>query len=169
MKDMDDFRHQLEGLVRQAEDEARTRKARQEFAQRLHEDSLLHFDQHADSIQLNIVAPRMRYVASLFDHAHGLEMAEGHEYRHRIHLHFGHTAKYPCTADLTFLLLHGATKGFLEVRFEFLILPAYVTDRYKISDSIPVPTDESGYPAVARFVETRIETFLASYLKARRI
>ncbi len=169
MSDLDSFRESVGRLLKRAEDEAAGRRALSQRNEGRRNEMLLRFDRYADEIQDSAIAPRLSFLASQFRNSQKPVMREEFEYRHRIELHFTHTDEFPCIADLTFLIVHCEVQEFLSVKFEYVILPAYVTDNFKFTDSIQVRMDEASYPAVERFVESCLETFLAGYLKARAV
>jgi hypothetical protein len=70
---------------------------------------------------------------------------------------------------VTFLIVHDEDPGSFSVRFEYLILPAYVTDRFKGSESLRAPLDGASDGEVKAFVESGIKSFLLAYLKARTV
>lgn len=164
---MDDFRKQLEAMLRRSEEENRRRETLRAEEESRYEQMLLDFDAYADRLQEDVVAPRIRHLASLFPHAVEPRMVEEEDYRHRIHLHFAHTAEFPCTADVTVLIAHGKVAGEARLKFEFLILPAYVTERFKGSEEATIPMDDGGRETTAAFVEGNVAAFLEQYLKAR--
>ncbi len=169
MTGIDDFKAGIEDMIRRSDEEASHRKALHEEKAGKRNEMLLHFDRYADEIQEQVIAPRVTYLASKFSNSMKPLMREEFEYRHRIQLHFAHTEEFPCIADITFLIVHCDVREFLSVKFEHVILPAYVTPNYKFSDSIQVKMDSSSYPAVAQFAESCIETFLSGYLRTKAI
>ena len=167
MADLNQYRTSIDEIVKRAAEEQQKEKARQEERAKKFEDMLLEFDRHADALQDEVIAPRIKYLASLFPHAQPPVMREEKEYRHRIVLRFKHVPEYPCTVDIVILIVHCNAVEFLKVKFEYTILPAYVTDRYKYTDEIQVAMDKNSYSSVGDFIQTCIETFLTGYLKIR--
>jgi len=169
MTGMDEFRAEIDEIMRRAEEDRQQQLDVLEAKQQKFHNMLQLFDRHADAIQDQIIAPRVRYLASLFEHSGKPVMEEEEEYRHRIRLRFFHTEEFPCTSDITILIMHCDFADFFKVKFEYIILPIYVTDQYKFEDEIQVAMDEKSYPAVGTFLQNCIETFLMHYLKARKV
>ena len=165
---MDDFKKQIQAMLRKSSEEAERQAALRSEGAAKFQARLLDFDRHADLAQEKVIAPRVTYLASLFPQASKLEMKEEDDYRHRINLHFGHTDEFPCTADVTFLIVHDEEPTHCNVKFEYLILPAYVSEKYRGSDSLRIKTGPDSLAKVAEFVEKSIQSFLEGYLMARR-
>jgi len=167
MAAFDEFRTRLDSLVYEAEQEAveasRERQRRAEAFRLL----LADFDREADRLQADVIAPRVEYLAALFPNAVEPEYSEEENYRHRIHLRLGHCAEFPCTADITILIVHDADPGHGTVSFDYVILPAYVTEKYRESASRRVAFGASADADVASLLDTAFADFVGHYLTTR--
>jgi len=168
MAELQRFEEMITGLVKKADELAKKREAQREKMEEAFHEMLVEFDKHADRLQEEVIAPRIAYLGGMFKNAVKPEIEEDSEYRHRIHLHFAHTEEFPCIADVTFVIVHDAEPGFYNVKFEYIILPAYVTDKYKASELRRVAMGDDSHPELVSFVESRIAEFLEHYLKARK-
>ena len=168
MEEFDKFRKTLDDMIRNEEEKARQRNARLEASEEKLEKLLLEFDSHADRLQDEVIRPRVEYLSSLFEHAREPEVEEGVEYRHRIRVHFGHTKEFPCTADVTFIITHAEKPGYYDVKFDYIILPTYMTEHYKANENVRIKYGDESHPEVVAFVESSIETFIQAYFGARR-
>lgn len=172
MTGQEDFQSRFDSIMHRAEEELQREKERLEKKQKEFNKILLEFDHHADLIAEQIALPRLEYLASLFENASPPLAKEEDNYRHRIVLRFLHSDHYPCLADITLLMVHGETPGFLKVKFDYIILPAYLVKRYKFGEELQVPLvappSAEGYSMVGEFIQTCLENFLEEYLKVRQ-
>jgi hypothetical protein len=169
MSGIEDFKKDINDIINKAEKEIEAKKASVKEEQKQMEEMLQQFDHHADILQQDVILPRVSYFISFFDNAKQPVVREEDEYRHKIFVRFTHAQEIPCMADITILIVHCEDFDFLEVKFEYLILPTYVTDKYKFSDSIKVKIGTESHPDVGDFIQSSLEVFVKSYLKAKKI
>ncbi|MHC4779541.1 MAG: hypothetical protein ACYTFG_13290, partial [Planctomycetota bacterium] len=91
MKDLGEFKNSIESIIDQARKKVEREKTLLARLAREREKDLLAFDSIADRLQAEIISPRVKHLASLFDNAFEPQFKEEVDYRHRSHLHFGHT------------------------------------------------------------------------------
>ena len=165
MGTLDDFKDNVGHLIDLARQKVDREKLSLARMKEERERKLLVFDENADRIQSEIIDPRIKHLASLFDNAFKPKITEEVDYRHRTHLHFGHTDRFPCTADLTILIVHSKDPEYLKMKFEYTILPAYVTENFKFEKELRVKMDEENDAQIISLLESGIEEFLRNYMQ----